>query len=65
VVVLVVSHPTLGPGRSVSGREDRRAEASATGQDRATLPPRQPWSTFGPHAIGAERFPVVSSGLKR
>jgi hypothetical protein len=24
-----------------------------------------PWSTFGPHAIGAERFATVSSGLKR
>jgi hypothetical protein len=21
------------------------------------------WSTFGPHAIGAERFAMVSSGL--
>ena len=23
------------------------------------------WSTFGPHAIGAERFATVSSGLQR
>jgi hypothetical protein len=30
----------------------------------APLPPRagRPWSTFGPHAIGAERFVAVSSG---
>jgi hypothetical protein len=26
------------------------------------MPPRQAWSTFGPHAIGAERFATVSSG---
>jgi hypothetical protein len=25
----------------------------------------QAWSTFGPHAIGAERFRAVSSGLQR
>jgi hypothetical protein len=31
---------------------------------RAPLPPRagRAWSTFGPHAIGAERFITVSSG---
>ena len=54
-------------GQGRSGPKSRRTEApeaSATGQDQATLPPRQPWSTFGPHAIGAERFPAVSSGLK-
>jgi hypothetical protein len=26
---------------------------------------RRAWSTFGPHAIGAERFATVSSGLRR
>jgi hypothetical protein len=26
------------------------------------MPPRQAWSTFGPHAIGPERFATVSSG---
>jgi hypothetical protein len=26
---------------------------------------RRAWSTFGPHAIGAERLLAVSSGLRR
>ena len=45
--------------------EGLQVRLTYTVQDRATLSPRQPWSTFGPHAIGAERFPVVCSGLKR
>ena len=33
----------------------------------APLPPRagHAWSTFGPHAIGVQRFPTVSNGLQR
>src|SRR4029453_11628507 len=53
----------LASSRPVSGRGGPECwGASATGQDQATLPSRQAWSTFGPHAIGAERFATVSSG---
>jgi hypothetical protein len=40
----------------VSGLRMRIAAAPASGRA---------WSTFGPHAIGAERFATVSSGLQR
>ena len=38
--------------------------ASATGRDREPTQARA-WSTFGPHAIGTERFATVSNGLQR
>jgi hypothetical protein len=46
-------------GRSGPGREDQSAKGI---HDRTE---QEPWSTFGPHAIGAERFLAVSSGLRR
>jgi hypothetical protein len=70
---LVTGRPDAGvdidlavPGRPIGpwSRRTGAPEASATGRDRE--PPWSPtWSTFGPHAIGAERFATVSSGLQR
>ena len=48
----------LPPGRQGPGA----LEASATGRNRGTLRKPRPWSTVGPHSIGAERFPAVSNG---
>jgi hypothetical protein len=55
-----------GHGRPIPSpvAEDR----SATGVGDRTKPgspDSQVWYTFGPHAIGTERFPALSSGLKR
>ena len=57
------------PGGAMgSGRSDPwsgKTGPPTAGRDR-TRPshpaPRQAWSTFGPHAIGAERFATVSNG---
>jgi hypothetical protein len=49
------------PIRSLVG-EDRAAERRPRpDKTEPPLPPRQAWSTFGPHPIGAERFATVSS----
>jgi hypothetical protein len=50
------------PGRPIGpwSRRTGAPEASATRQD--AEPERGAWSTFGPHAIGTERFATVSSG---
>jgi hypothetical protein len=40
---------------------NRRRCTRPDGTRAACLPPHQAWSTFGPHAIGTERFPAVSS----
>jgi hypothetical protein len=50
----------MGQGRW--GRRARMADAQTEPEE--TIYGRC-WSTFGPHAIGAERFATVSSGLQR
>jgi pimeloyl-ACP methyl ester carboxylesterase len=56
-----------GVGHAVSKTHKRRFEDDVLGSsavDPAEQPDRGrwPWSTFGPHPIGAERFTTVSSG---
>jgi hypothetical protein len=40
---------------------DHAVEGVGDLAERSTVRPADIWSTFGPHAIGAERFPAVSS----
>jgi hypothetical protein len=46
-------------------RHAAHAKACRHGHPRASRLMIVAWSTFGPHAIGAERFATVSSGLRR
>ena len=47
------------PGRPIGPRSRRTGVRDRTGPGD---PPRQARSTFGPHAIGFERFATVSTG---